>query len=197
MKQYLKPVFCVAVIAFLAATSAQASGEEKVIIALMTDDFELSETDISNLGVGESQTIETESGKIVDLVRTADGVEVYVDGELLDMDIESGGMHQKHHFSKKIEVICADGDECEKNVFIMAADGDHDIDWEAHEVGNIVMHKSIELSCSSDDEDTECSDNMVWISDGDEMDLEELHEIHSEDGNHKIIVIKKDIDTDQ
>ena len=31
--------------------------------------------------LGESQTIETNNGKVIDLLRTADGVEIYVDGE--------------------------------------------------------------------------------------------------------------------
>ncbi len=58
-----------------------------MVIALNTDDFNLHETDISELTIGESQTIGTDSGKVIDLLRTADGVEVYIDGELLDMDM--------------------------------------------------------------------------------------------------------------
>ena len=151
MKHYLKPVFALATFAILAASSVQADTEEKMIIALKTDDFELTETDISALAVGEGKTIETESGKVIDILRTTDGVEIYVDGELLEMNFDHDGLHEEHMVRKHVEVIC-DGDE-------------------------------------------EC-DEMVWISDAEHIDLEELHEMHKGEEGHKIIVIKKEIITE-
>jgi len=88
MKGYLKPIFALAATALLATGNVQADTEEKMIIALKTDDFEMTNTDISSLAIGESQTIETDSGQVIDLLRTADGVEIYVDGELLEMGFE-------------------------------------------------------------------------------------------------------------
>jgi hypothetical protein len=41
-----------------------------MVIALQTDDFELAETDISDLEIGDAETIYTESGKTIDLLRT-------------------------------------------------------------------------------------------------------------------------------
>ena len=81
MKHYMKIIFSMAALALLATASVQAETEEKIVIALKTHDFDLAETEVSSLAVGESQTIETESGKVIDILRTTDGVELYIDGE--------------------------------------------------------------------------------------------------------------------
>ena len=108
----------------LAAVGAIAGGEEKVVedqmvIALKGDDFELHETDISHLAVGDAETIVTDSGKTIDLLRTEDGVEIYVDGELLDIGGGHGELHEAHevHESHKmvyktIEIECESEDDC-------------------------------------------------------------------------------------
>ncbi len=150
MKHYLKPVFALATFAFLAANSVQADNEEKMVIALKTDDFELTETDISTLAVGEGQTIETESGKVIDILRTPDGVEIFVDGEMLEMDFDQNGLHEEHVVTKHVEVICESDEGCEE---------------------------------------------MIWISDDEDIDLEELHKMHEGEEGHKFIVIKKEIIT--
>jgi len=203
MKGYLKPVFALAAISLLAAGNVQADTEEKMIIALKTDDFEMTETDVSSLAVGESQTIETDSGKVIDLLRTADGVEIYVDGELLEMSFDSEGLHQEsshgdHMIKKHVEIICDSDEECDKNVYVMTGD-DTDISSFVTDSGeNIVIHKEIELTCTTEEEGTSCSDKMVWISDGEDIDLEELHEMHmnGEGEGHKVIVIKKHVVTE-
>jgi hypothetical protein len=64
MKHYLGPVFALLTFVHLTSASALAQTWEKEVIALGTDDFELAETDISTLAIGEAQTIETGSGKI-------------------------------------------------------------------------------------------------------------------------------------
>ena len=127
MKGYLKPIFALVALALLMTGTVQADSEEKMIIALKTDDFEMTETDISSLAVGESQTIETDSGQVIDLLRTADGVEIYVDGELLEMDFDSEGLHEEgshgdHMIMKHVEIICDDDEECDKNVFVFTGD---------------------------------------------------------------------------
>ncbi len=67
---------------------------------------------------------------------------------------------------------------------------DGNIDIEAlHAVGEAhnVIVKRMHSECASDEVD-ECEDNMVWISDGKDFDLSELHEL----GNgHKVIGIHK------
>lgn len=151
MKHYLRTVFTLATIALLAATIAQADNDQKMVIALQTDSFELAETDISDMLVGEAKTIETESGKVIDILRTADGAEVYIDGELLELDFDHDGLHAEHMIEKHIEIICDEEEDCERHVVIHA--------------------------------------------DGDESDLEELHQKHVGGESHKVIVIKKSADS--
>jgi len=150
MKHYLSTVFTLATIALLAATIAQADNDQKMVIALQTDHFELAETDISDMVVGEAKTIETESGKVIDILRTADGAEIYIDGELLEMDFEGNGLHEEHINGKHIEIICDEDEDCDKHV-VIHADGDGDeidieelhrehVDGESHKV--IVIKKS-------------------------------------------------------
>ena len=195
MKGYLKPIFALAALALLATGNIQAETEEKMIIALKTNDFELMETDVSSLAVGESQTIETDSGKVIDILRTSDGVEIYVDGELLEMDFAESNLHEEHMQEMHVEVICDGDEECDHNVFILEGD-DADISSFVTEEGeNIVIHKEIELSCSTEEEGTECSDKMIWVSDGNDVDMENLHELHmkGDSKDHKVIMIKKHV----
>ena len=198
MKGFLKPVFALAVTALLATGNVQADTEEKMIIAVKTDDFEMTETDVSSLAVGESQTIETDSGQIIDLLRTADGVEVFVDGELLEMSFDSEGLHEEdshglHTITKHVEVVCESDEECEKNVYVFTGDDTDIASFVTDDGENIIIHKEIELTCTSDEEGTECSDKMIWVSEGDDIDLQELHEMHmaGEGEGHKVIMIKK------
>ena len=194
MKHYMKAIFSLTALAFLAAASVQAGTDEKMVIALKTDNFELQNTDVSDLAIGESQTIETDSGKIIDILRTADGVELYVDGELLEMDFDGESLHQGHEVKKHVEIICDDDEDCNKNVFVFAGGGDSDVsEWITVDGEHVVLHEDMEFSCSGDDEDTSCSEKMVIFSDGEGFDLEELHEIHADDEDHKFIVIKKEV----
>lgn len=111
------------------AGDADAAHVEKHVIALKTDEFELHETDVSHLGVGDAETIVTDDGRTIDILRTGQGVEVYVDGELvapaLHEDSERAGDHEVVH--KRVEVVCGDAGECEKSVWV----SDEEIDLEA------------------------------------------------------------------
>jgi hypothetical protein len=193
MKHLLKPVFALVIFAILTSASAQAETREKMIIALKTTDFELTQTDISTLAIGEAKTIETESGKVIDILRTADGAEIYVDGELLEMNFDDEGLHEEHMVKKHVEIICEDGEECDKNVFIIKGDDNHTLDLVGEDGKNIFIHKEVELSCTDDEDGTSCSEQMVWISDGEEIKLDELHKMHQDSEGHKVIVIKKKI----
>lgn len=196
MKHYLEPVFVLLALALLATTSVQAGTQEKMVIALKTSDFEVTETDISELAIGEAQTIETESGKIIDILRTADGAEIYVDGELLDTNFDEEGLHERHMVKKHVEIICDDDEECDENVFVLHGE-DHDISHLVSPHGeNIVIHKEIEIECIDDEGETTCTDKMVWMSDDEDINFEELHKMHKNQEGHKVIVIKKEIDTD-
>ncbi|MBT8055248.1 MAG: hypothetical protein KJN69_15230 [Gammaproteobacteria bacterium] len=113
-----------------AGEPAEAVHEEKIVIALSTDDFDLPETDISHLGIGDAETIHTESGKTIDLLRTEEGVEIYLDGERLDMGTEGDeGLHGEHAvMHKRVEVVCETEDDCEETVWMS---GDEEIDVES------------------------------------------------------------------
>ena len=195
MKHYLKPVYAFTVFALLTTTSVQAENQEKMVIALKTHDFELTETDISTLAIGESQTIETGSGKIIDILRTTDGAEIYVDGELLEIDFDHEGLHEDHMIKKHVSVICDNNEDCDKNIFILAGDDD-DSNRVIEDAENIFIHKEIEISCSDDEDRTSCTDKMVWMSEDGNINHEELHEMHMNGEGHKVIVIRNEIVTE-
>lgn len=93
----------------LAGDVGREAHVEKMVVALATDDFELAETDVSHLAVGEAETIHTESGQIIDILRTGDGLEIYVDGKLIDAG--GPGLHEERRVvHKRVDVIC-DGEK--------------------------------------------------------------------------------------
>ena len=117
--------------------------EKKMIVQLKTDDVELYETDISHLEVGDAETIYTESGKRIDLLKSKDGVEIYIDGELLDIPA-----HDEHRVvHKHVEVICEEGDECDEHAWI-SDDSDMDLEGmhEAHGEKMIIIKKKVEVA---------------------------------------------------
>lgn len=119
MKHNLGTVFALLAFALLTSASALAQTREKVVIALETEEFKLAETDISTLAIGEAQTIETDSGKIIDILRTSDGAEIYVDGELLEMDFSDEGMHEEHVINKHVERLHEDHASGEEHKLIV------------------------------------------------------------------------------
>ena len=201
MKYLFKTVLALAIVIILTTTSAQAETQKKMIVALKTNDFELTETDISSLAVGEAQTIETESGRVIDILRTADGAEIYVDGELIEMNFDEDTVHekhmaQKHVVRKHVEIECENDEECDKNVVILAGDHEDLPEWINEEGDNVFIHKEIELSCTDDEEGTSCSDRAIWVSEDGDIDLEEIHEKHKSGEAHKVIVIRKEVITE-
>jgi hypothetical protein len=200
MNYLLKPVFTLVMITFLASTSAQAGSDEKMIIALKTDNDTLVETDISELAVGEAKTIETSSGKVIDILRTTEGAELYVDGELLEMDFDDETSHIahkiRHKVKKHVEIICDEGEECDETEIVFS-DEDVLFDWVSDDDVNIIINEDIEFSCKDDEDGTSCSDKVVWVSRGDDIDLEEIHEIHQGDEDHKVMLIRKEVVTEK
>jgi hypothetical protein len=191
MKHCLKPILALATTLVLVATSIQAQDEKKMIIALSTDDFELSETDISTLAVGEAKTIETDNGRVIDILRTTDGAEVYVDGVLLEMNFDEEGLHEEHMIVKHVEVICDPEEDCEKHVVIHVDSDDETTRWLSHDGDKVIIHKEIEITCTDEDDETTCSDELVWISEGEETNIGELHKEHADGQGHRVIVIEK------
>ena len=192
MKQLLAPILALISFALLASFPLAADGQKKMLIALSTDDFELAETDISSLAVGESKTIETDSGSVIDILRTNDGAEIYIDGELLEISGEHEGSHDAHQVTKHVEVICDDDENCEKDVFVITGDDADFQDMLNEEGNNVIFHEEIILSCD-DKDDASCSETKVWVEEDGDVDIEELHQLGEENEGHKVIVIKKQV----
>ena len=190
MKHYLRPVFALFVLTLLTSASVLADTREKMVIALQTDDFELAETDISTLAIGEAKTIETESGKVIDILRTKDGAEIYVDGELLEMNFSEDSLHEEHMMDQHVEIICDGEDECDENIFVLSGDLHEASEWVTADGEHVSIHSEVEITCD-DEEGSDCSHEMILISDDGDIDLEVIHEEHGSGEAHKRIVIKK------
>ena len=178
--------------ALLAGEPEEALVEEKIVIALHTDDFAIEETDLSHLAVGDAETIVTESGKTVDLLRTEDGIEVYVDGEL----IEGGDMHDEKHVVHKIRIVCDDeGEECSEDMTWME-------DLENVEIESLHEHgqKFIVISGEDGEFDVEqlpegaheVHGTVHIVKEIDVEVLDEAHELHG-DGEREVVIIKKKV----
>ena len=155
--------------------------EEKIVIALETDEFAIEETDLSHLAVGDAETIVTDSGKTVDLLR-----------EL----IEAGGMHDEKHVVHQIRIVCEDeGEDCAEDMTWMESLEDVEIE-SLHEGGQ----KFIVISTEDGDFDVEQLPEGAHEAHGTvhivkEMDVEVLDEAHGMhgDGEHEVIIIKKKV----
>jgi len=181
--------------AAVAAWPLAADTTEKHVIALKTGDFELAETDVSNLAIGEAETIVTDSGKTIDIIRTTEGYEIYVDGELLDMPHRSDPDQVVHRREMDIECTAGDGEslECDGDL-AFSGHGDADLEGlhEADGAHEIIIEK-VNIKCFSDEEES-CDDHQVWISESDDISFGDLHEddLHvqvDDDGDMKYEVI--------
>jgi hypothetical protein len=160
----------IAVCSFLLAGSALANEEKSVVMKIKSDVTGVISADLSDLEVGDAKTIVTDDGKTVDLLRTKDGFEVYIDGELIEMPHmtvdHSDGLHKR-----TIRVECTDDTECEEHHNLMFISESELSDVES--VGEI--HKIVE----------------IHGGDLESIDIEQLHEIE-EDG--ELIWISEDED---
>lgn len=107
-----------------ASLAAAEVVEHKQVFKLKTGDAETVVADVSDLAVGESETIVSDSGRTVDLLRTEEGFEVYIDGELQEMGRHDARLVKRH---KKVEVICDSEDNCDERVMI-SSDGEESFD---------------------------------------------------------------------
>ncbi len=199
MKHCLKPVFAIFAVVFFAIAPGYASAEKSMVVSIETDSFKLTDTDISSLAIGESKTIETESGQVVDILRTVDEVEIYIDGELVDLGFDHDPESGIHMISKHVEVSCDDEDEgrCEKHV-VIHTEGDGDTSaWSSDGDDGVIMHEEIEITCADDEGETDCGEHMVWVTNGREIDIdiESQHEEHVDGKGHKVVIIKKKTDS--
>ena len=180
MKPHCNRILTLMMITLLTIPAAYAGEEKKMMVAIATDSFTLEETDISLLAVGEAKTIATGSGQVIDILRTPDGAEVYIDGELIEPGLgHDEGDHEMPFVRKHVEIICGDDDdaECEKHVMI-----------KTH--GDASLHHDLEIDCNDEEGQGACDEHLIKIIDGDFVDIEEFHEEHGDGKIHKVIVIK-------
>ena len=147
MKEYFRLVLALATTLVFVTASVQANSEQKMMIALKTDDFVLAETDVSELALGESQTIETENGQIIDILRTSDGVELYIDGALLEMDLVNEGLHKEHMLENLHEIERESDLEYVQKLVVVNSDLTEVSDWADDNNHHVFVHRDIEISC--------------------------------------------------
>jgi len=137
-----KLILLLAVAVFTLGAASLSAGEDKMVIALTTDDFELAETDVSDLEIGDSETIYTQSGKTIDLLRTADGIEIYIDGELLELGLDGEeGIHEGHHVvHQHVEVDCDTEEDCDMDIELGSLHG------EGHHEKVIIIKEKTEIN---------------------------------------------------
>ncbi|NIT34583.1 MAG: hypothetical protein GTN45_11290 [Xanthomonadales bacterium] len=152
---------------------AEVPARETLVVALKTDAFELAETDVSELAVGESRTIVTDGGKTIELLRTDEGVDIYVDGELLQLGIDPAGETGHRTVHQRIEVHCESPEQCEEWAWV-SEDG---------EVLHHAIHEELAVECS---EAEECEQH--WVH---RLDDSELADGHDAPGTHRVIRIHR------
>ena len=165
--------------ALMAGDKAEELIEEKYVIAVKTDDFELAETDVSGLATGESKTIVTDDGTTIDILRTQDGLEMYVDGVLAELnlnDLADGGHAGLH---KTIQVTCQESGECEESVWI-SEDTSVELGYSTDGEETRIITREIRIECDQKDG---CDQQKLWITDGGEG-------IHPEDGESELHIIR-------
>ncbi len=200
----------------LFAQGAQASDmveERKVKLVVKADDGEAVKLDLSDLALGESTQVTTDSGKLVNITRDDEGYLIDVEGKEIRVAAPEHFDHEGDHDGKhrvRVKVITdGDGDETDGEVRIekrimVTADGETVVSHggDGHEGQDI---RVIRLGDGDGHGVNVLAD--IDCEDGEEACIERLlseHGIHVEvdeegdgDGEHvKVIVIEKKEKTD-
>lgn len=123
--------------------NAMAGEKLAMLIDIETDSIHIEELDISHLTSGDTETIYTEDGRVVDVMRTERGVEIFIDGEPLNMPFFEKASHPTdHHQSHQIMLTV----ECDSENDADCAEGHLNLhsasaDDEDHQVKHIVIIK--------------------------------------------------------
>ncbi len=159
---------------------------------MAADGNEVIEADVSDLQLGESLEFVTESGQIIDILKAPEGIEIYIDGELLD---PHGGVHgDPHHkldqlhqhiaiHEEVLDIDCDGVDDCEAHIeahMEALVEGD----FEHAEV--IIARHGVTEIC---DADGNCDTSIKILSDGDAT-----VDILSGDADKRVIIIEKEIE---
>lgn len=197
MKHRSKPIFTLLAIFTLAGAPLHADDGNQLIIELETDSFKFGPTDVSSLAIGEVKTIETESGAVIDILRTMDELEIYVDGELLSPGFDHDPNLTLHTIKNHVTIICDEDDDhdCE-NHFLIHTQGDENmttrINRDSHEVIDI---EEIEVICIDEGEETSCASHVVQVGGDGVMNIPSSHQEHIDAEGHKVISIRVEADS--
>lgn len=154
MKRQLFQLLQVSTLVLFGTFSAQASEQtkaERMVIVNTGDDSRHIETiDASELELGDAKTVFTEDGKTIDVLRTVDGLEIYINGKEVEIpDIPLDFAHMKHgmdiDFEHDIECISDDEEECDIHGLMVMTD-DVIVNSDSMEDGKhiIRIHKELE-----------------------------------------------------
>ena len=174
----------------LLAAPVFAGGGESVsthIIKVGAGDAEMIEADVSDLQLGESLQFVTESGQVIDILKAPAGVEIYIDGELLDPRGVHGDPERPHKriaiHEEQLEIDCDDTDPetCEAHIEAFVAGG-------LDEAQVVIARHEVSEIC---DEDGNCDTSVRVFSDG-----EAPVDVLSGDTNGRVIIIEKHVEGD-
>ena len=185
-------LFAIAAQAAVAGDAPGPEGEETIVISIVTDDFAIEDADLSHLAVGDAETFVTDGGKTVDMLRTDDGIEIYVDGEL----IEGGDVSADKHIVREIHIVCdEEAEDCSEDMTWV--EGLEDLEIESlHEHGQkyiVINSEDGEFDVEQLPEGAhEIHGSVHIVKDIDVEVLDELHELHGA-GEREVIIIKKEI----
>ena len=118
-------------------------------------------------------------------------LKIYDDGELLEMNLDDQDRHQEHVIKRHVEIECDSGEDCEEHIVMFTGDDAGASDLVTADGEHVFIHREVEITCSEDDEGTNCDEEMIWVSDDEHIDLEKMHEEHGNGEEHKLIVIRK------
>jgi len=129
----------------LTVVTAAAGTGDTMMIDIDTDAFQIDQLDISRLSPGDTETVYTDDGRTVDILRKEEGIEIFVDGQPLNLPElvcpthSPDGSHEPYR-TVMIQMECdAESDE-ECNHLMLDADGKWAVD-ESHEQHHIVVIK--------------------------------------------------------
>lgn len=201
MKSTLETMMALAAAGLLAgAAVAGGEPEETIKVEVSTGHGGVFMADMSDAAVGDAQTWTTENGKVIDVLRTENGVEIYVDGELMDASFGEEALHGAHvvlHEEMEVECHGTDGEDCRHDVIVMkngdvSMDGDFDVVIDGDAAEHQVIVKRFEMVCEDEDGAKDCGELAVF-SDEERAHLEALGD---EGHDVKVIKIRRHLESD-
>ena len=124
----------------LLSSLVMADQDQHMLIDIDSDRVEIDQLDISHLTPGDSETIYTEDGRTVDVLRTEHGMEIFVDGEPLfspdsmHLHHSEDSVHDGHRIVIEVECDSEVAEECEDHYLLNEEDWAVEGAHEAHRV---------------------------------------------------------------